>query len=478
MPVADDVDNIVLVLDDDRATREVLFEYLKSESLRVELVRTSAEVLARVQRGGVGVVIGDLMQPGLGGFEALRRILAHPPPPAPPANEGVAPGFGRPEVIVLTGYGTIEGAVRAMQLGAAHFLQKPASAEALRAAVLRSLAARRLAAVHAPALAMGELAGVMRRLLDPQDIDELVQSALAALQACTSARGALLVAWHWGEREPRLDVRGLSEDDARAFVTPVEEALLARPAWPRRSDAPRLLERTQAPVMVLPVSRGQTSAALVAVAPEEGRFTEESSARAACVADHFAYGFANVQRSADAAGLNYVDDLTGLYNARYFDVALAREIAEATAVEQTAPRSLGLLLIDVDQARSINERFGHLVGSKVLVEMGRVLRRCVREVDPVFRHGGDDFAVLLRGADKPGALHIAERIRASVETHPFLSREGLDVRLTISLAVACFPADARSKERLLDLADGTLHRGKGGGRNAVHAAEAAPNDGV
>ena len=105
--------------------------------------------------------------------------------------------------------------------------------------------------------------------------------------------------------------------------------------------------------------------------------------------------------------------------------------------------------------------------------MGRVLRRCVREVDPVFRQGGDDFAVLLRGADTTGALHVAERIRRSVETHPFQSREGLDLRLTISASVVTYPDHATSKERLVDLAEGTLHLGKRGGRNAVHLAEGA-----
>jgi diguanylate cyclase (GGDEF)-like protein len=108
----------------------------------------------------------------------------------------------------------------------------------------------------------------------------------------------------------------------------------------------------------------------------------------------------------------------------------------------------------------------------VLVEMGRVLRRCVREVDPVFRYSADDFALLLRGADRQAALHVAERVRRSIETHPFLSREGLDLNLTACIGMASFPDHARSKDALIDLAEAALRRAKREGRNAVQLADA------
>ena len=455
-------DNIVLVVDDDRMMREMLFEYLTGESLTVELVRSGAEASARAMQGGIGVVIGDFAQPGMGGLEAVEHILRCRP---------------RPEVVVLTSYGTIEGAVRALELGVFHYLQKPASAEALRSSVLRALESKRLAAVHPGAARDLELAIAARRALGPDNIDALVREGLLALQACTDTRGTLLVSWQWGASAPRLHAQGLAEDEARELAALVEEALLRHPRkegeGPPAVEGPRVLAGPRGPLLLLPVSRAEATAALVAVEPRAGHFSADALARAGCFVDHFAFGFLHVQRAADAAGQAFVDELTGLYNARYFDVSLSRELASASAVDKAPPRRLSLLYIDVDQARFVNERFGHLTGSKVLVEMGRVLRRCVREVDPVFRQGGDDFAVLLRGADTTGALHVAERIRRSVETHPFLSREGLDLRLTISASVVTYPDHATSKERLVDLAEGTLHLGKRGGRNAVHLAEGA-----
>jgi two-component system, cell cycle response regulator len=118
----------------------------------------------------------------------------------------------------------------------------------------------------------------------------------------------------------------------------------------------------------------------------------------------------------------------------------------------------------------VNDEYGHLSGSRLLVEVARVLRSCVRDEDVVVRYGGDEYVVLLVGIDSGGGLKVAERIRRAIEDHRFLSREGSRVRVTASIGLASYPEHARSKGEILDLADRAMYRGKRSSRNVVYMA--------
>ena len=120
--------------------------------------------------------------------------------------------------------------------------------------------------------------------------------------------------------------------------------------------------------------------------------------------------------------------------------------------------------MDLDHFKAVNDTHGHLVGSRLLVEVGRVLKGCVRERDIVVRYGGDEYVVLLRNTDSGGALKVAERIRRTMENHHFMPREGISLSLTTCVGVASFPEHARDKATLLDMADRAMYRGKRGTR--------------
>jgi diguanylate cyclase (GGDEF)-like protein len=128
--------------------------------------------------------------------------------------------------------------------------------------------------------------------------------------------------------------------------------------------------------------------------------------------------------------------------------------------------------MDLDRFKGVNDKHGHLMGSHVLSEFARVLRACVRDEDVLIRYGGDEFVAVLAGVDSGGGLKIAERIRRAVEDHRFLSREGLAVRLTVSIGLASHPEHARAKTAILDLADRAMYRGKETTRNVVYIASA------
>nr|6D9M_A Chain A, Fusion protein of Endolysin,Response receiver sensor diguanylate cyclase, GAF domain-containing [Tequatrovirus T4] len=169
----------------------------------------------------------------------------------------------------------------------------------------------------------------------------------------------------------------------------------------------------------------------------------------------------------DAYG-SYIDELTGLFNYRYLDISLDREIKRADRFGST----VSMIFIDLDFFKGVNDTHGHLVGSQVLNEMGMLLKKSVREVDIVIRYGGDEFTVMLVETGEKGAATVAERIRRSIEGHTFLAAEGFNIRLTASLGYACYPADTQSKLELLELADKAMYQGKEQGKNCVFRATA------
>lgn len=156
------------------------------------------------------------------------------------------------------------------------------------------------------------------------------------------------------------------------------------------------------------------------------------------------------------------DPLTGLSNRGVFDDALPREISRALRYGTT----LTLLMVDVDNLKSINDHAGHSAGDRSLRQVAEVLRAGLRDSDHVFRYGGDEFAALLVGSEGAAALEVAERLRGRVNELP--ADAGV-VKPTLSLGVAALRA-TDTPESLFERADAALYAAKKAGRNRVNQA--------
>ena len=161
--------------------------------------------------------------------------------------------------------------------------------------------------------------------------------------------------------------------------------------------------------------------------------------------------------------LLHLDDLTGLYNHRYLEQAIEREIKRA----QRYDSSFCLLFIDLDDFKPVNDKYGHLAGSQVLREVAQILKATLRDVDLVFRYGGDEFVVLLIESDARGGMKTAQRIRERIQYTGFSVGGGKTAHVTASIGVAAFPEHAQEKDRLLAMADQCMYESKRHGKNQV-----------
>ena len=157
------------------------------------------------------------------------------------------------------------------------------------------------------------------------------------------------------------------------------------------------------------------------------------------------------------------DDLTGFYNTRYLYLRLQQQLDEI----RRHGGCLTLLFLDIDDFKQVVDRYGHLVGSRVIAELAGLIRELLPPDGYGVSYGGDEFVLVLPGRDRREGGEIAERIRAAVADHTFLRAQGLNIRITLSCGLASAPEDTASLTGLLGRADHALFTVKKMGKNAV-----------
>jgi len=167
------------------------------------------------------------------------------------------------------------------------------------------------------------------------------------------------------------------------------------------------------------------------------------------------------------------DGLTRAYNKRYFSERIESEMQYA--LRHDAP--LSLIFLDIDHFKAINDRHGHQAGDHVLVQLATLAMTMLGEDDVFARYGGEEFAVIARGMDTAAAQQLSERLRATVETHPFVF-EGTPIPVTISVGVSYAPGlGVVNAVDLVARADEALYAAKRGGRNRVCLAQTPSSSG-
>ncbi len=199
--------------------------------------------------------------------------------------------------------------------------------------------------------------------------------------------------------------------------------------------------------------------------PEPNGFSGSDVRLFTAVAENVAIAISNALTLEQTRELVRRDELTGLYNRRYFFERFEREVCRSNRYN----RVLSLLMIDIDHFKNYNDTYGHLRGDRLLKRLSRILEGSLRKIDVVARYGGEEFLVLLPETTKEQAVMVGEKLRRAVENCDFNDDDSnLEPQhITITVGVASVPDDANEPIVALDLADKALYFGKAQGRNQV-----------
>lgn len=207
------------------------------------------------------------------------------------------------------------------------------------------------------------------------------------------------------------------------------------------------------------VSRGRTIGVIEMLnRTGEMGFSEKDMELVQVLVNPAAVAIENAYLFQKAQMLTIMDDLTKLYNSRHLNHCLEGEMKRAEREGTT----LGLLFLDLDGFKSVNDNYGHLVGSRALIDIANIIADIASERDIVGRYGGDEFMLILPETDEAGVLARAEAIRDGVAAYRMK-----DMRMTASIGAACYPRHTQDKEHLVRLADKAMYRVKEKGKNGI-----------
>jgi two-component system cell cycle response regulator len=447
----------VLIVDDIPTNVRLLEARLSAEYYDVLTASSGPEALEICQRGDVDIILLDVMMPGMDGFEVCRRLkgdrrTSHVP------------------VLMVTALDQPSDRVHGLEVGADDFLTKPVDDVQLMARV-KSL-------VRLKALT-DELRA---RALTGQEI--AIEDAMRAMDAVSSEGGSILVV----DSDPRqaerirtylgggnrVDILSNPADAALAVSGGEYELALVSMALGdfdplRVCSQMRTAEVTRTLPIILIAEEDDRQRVVRGLDLGVNDFImrpverNELLARVRTQIKRQRYAAELRQSVTNTLALAVTDELTGLYNRRYFDRHLSLMLEKA----QQQDRDMAVMLIDMDFFKSVNDTHGHDTGDSVLREFADRLRRNIRGVDLACRFGGEEFVVLMPDTDWRQAQNVAERVRQAVAEKGFGGSPSRPLALTVSVGLALNEAETDTPEVMLKRADVALYRAKREGRNRV-----------
>ena len=444
----------ILLVEDDRFFREMFSNLLRAEGYQVETASCGTDGLNMLAKGHYSLVITDLVMPDVSGLEILSRVRESLP---------------MVDVIMVTGNANLESAIFALKHGAKDYLVKPVNPDEFRHSVAQCIQRRRLLDENDELKNMISLFRASQAIagcLDSEHLYYLLVETVARESGLSRAIGFFTVE---GTLEFKVG-KGISASVGKAVFEDIRTHSAAL------TTADSLIQHLQlssqfsteglTEALLIPVVGNSVTYGIIILLNDPGCVLPDIAKyrkNILYLVEQSLHAFENAEKFSKAKDLSFIDDVSGLYNHRYLDVALEREMKR---VERYSSH-LAVLFIDVDSFKQVNDIHGHLVGSRVLAEFGALVKKSVRDVDIVIRYGGDEYTAILVETTAVTAEIVAERIRRHVEANLFSGSDEQTIRLTCSIGYACCPDDASSKDVLLEMADRAMYVGKTSGKNRI-----------
>lgn len=199
---------------------------------------------------------------------------------------------------------------------------------------------------------------------------------------------------------------------------------------------------------------------------DDKAFEEKDLTKLSILADYAAIALENARSYNIAKKLILTDELTGLYNSRFLLQLLDGKDEVLNNLSQVS-----MIFIDIDYFKSINDKHGHLIGSRTLKEFGEHLTKNIDEDTIAIRYGGDEFVILIPNVEKSIAYELAKKIRSKLKKERFLKEEGINLKVTASFGIASIPEDASNYQELIGEADKAMYRVKNTFRDGIALAK-------
>ncbi|MFH2035631.1 MAG: sensor domain-containing diguanylate cyclase [Candidatus Zixiibacteriota bacterium] len=231
-----------------------------------------------------------------------------------------------------------------------------------------------------------------------------------------------------------------------------------------REDYEPLNKRAKSVIIIPLVIQKKPNGLLIAESPNVGGFSERDEKMLSVVARSAAMALENATLHKRTEELTITDELTGIFNYRYFTRTLKEEQRRASRYDLP----LSMIMLDIDHFKSFNDTYGHEIGNIVLKGITNVVKKCIRDVDIFARYGGEEFVIILPQTPQVVVTKIGERIREQIECTVFGGTDDIpELKVTVSVGISSFPENGRGHDELLSIVDQALYRAKGAGRNKV-----------
>jgi len=240
----------------------------------------------------------------------------------------------------------------------------------------------------------------------------------------------------------------------------------ADPRFAKRIDESTQWE-TQSIICVPLRSKLSVLGVIQLVNVDMSQFSEQELFFLQSLCDYAAIAIENARWVERIQELTITDDCTGLYNARHLYKTLDTEVYRSSRFGY----EFSVLFIDLDHFKTVNDTHGHLIGSKLLAEIGYLVKAQLRLIDFAFRYGGDEFVVLLPQTSKDQALVVAKRLRDALRASSFCREESLNLNVRASMGLATYPHDARSAHDIIRQADEMMYLVKNSTRDNIGIAQ-------